>query len=465
MIRTMKFALRSDPANIRAIGYHATQQNAAYNVAVSEQLERIAQADAKDEPLKHRNPRPRRRTLAHCSRKTSRLSLTITDQQMFQISDAGHAAGRQCRSILRLRGKQTLQRLDTRFIRLVSAADHGPRTPLERRHYCPPAQVWEPDPTMPEQVVIPDPEDILGADRGRKNHAVFSTSRRVHLQGAKQQSRQHRKHQRYLAGKPRNSKRRRQAAARNGTIVCRYATRRDQDPRRQVRNILLAAQPKMVAMESLRPVSKMASARTAAGNPGQHIAAKRKLNEILTEAAIGHGGKLLSAEAATLGIPTVTVLPQGPSQTCPRCGHRHRDNHESQAVFRCRQCGRSAHAAWTANVILHDRTFVRHCAGRCGTTPSVEEAPTGWREPPSGSAWQPWLLLPEQSVFKSKGSAASPLKRRGPWPKAGPPYSKRVSQTHEVSSEESARETYWEPLLPAAGSPLSGHTAQFVNTL
>ena len=34
MIRTLKFALRSDPANSQAIGYHATQQNAAYNHAV-----------------------------------------------------------------------------------------------------------------------------------------------------------------------------------------------------------------------------------------------------------------------------------------------------------------------------------------------------------------------------------------------------------------------------------------------
>ena len=34
MIRTLKLALRYDPDNSRAIGYHATQQNAAYNHAV-----------------------------------------------------------------------------------------------------------------------------------------------------------------------------------------------------------------------------------------------------------------------------------------------------------------------------------------------------------------------------------------------------------------------------------------------
>ena len=33
MIRTLKFALQYQPANSQAIGYHATQQNAAYNHA------------------------------------------------------------------------------------------------------------------------------------------------------------------------------------------------------------------------------------------------------------------------------------------------------------------------------------------------------------------------------------------------------------------------------------------------
>ena len=34
MFRTLKYALRRGPANSRATGYHATQMNAAYKVAV-----------------------------------------------------------------------------------------------------------------------------------------------------------------------------------------------------------------------------------------------------------------------------------------------------------------------------------------------------------------------------------------------------------------------------------------------
>ena len=114
--------------------------------------------------------------------------------------------------------------------------------------------------------------------------------------------------------------------------------------RRQTRDILLDAQPKMVAVESLRAISLMASARGSAVAPGKNVAPKRKLNESLAEAAIGHVGKLLREEAAKLGIPTVSVPPQGTSQTCPRCGDWHPDNSESQAVFRCRNCGLYAQA-------------------------------------------------------------------------------------------------------------------------
>ena len=150
MIRTMKFTLRRDPDTSRAIGYHATQQNLAYNHAVdvlnrepslpkrsgknhpdainkritawrqanrrqadapyyihqeggeqaweanqrmqqgrTERLERIARAIANGEEPKHRDIRPHRRTLAHRTRKHRRLSLTITDRRLFQVSDDG----------------------------------------------------------------------------------------------------------------------------------------------------------------------------------------------------------------------------------------------------------------------------------------------------------------------------------------------------------------------------------------
>ena len=125
-------------------------------------------------------------------------------------------------------------------------------------------------------------------------------------------------------------------------------------------------------------------------------------------------GKFLREEAAKLGIPTVSVPPQGTSQTCLNCGHR--NNRESQAVFRCRTCGLYAHSDWTASVIIRNRAYVRYCEWRSGETPSVEDAPTGWREQPSRSGRQ--MMLPGLSVFKLKGNATSSRgsRVRGPKP-------------------------------------------------
>ena len=234
--------------------------------------------------------------------------------------------------------------------------------------------------------------------------------------------------------------------------------------RRQIRDILLEAQPKMVAVESLHPINMMASARGTAAAPGQNVAAKRKLNESLAEAAIGHVGKLLREEAAKLGIPTVSVPPQGTSQTCPRCGDRHPNHRKSQAVFLCRNCGLYAHADWTAAVIIRNRAFVRHCEWQSGYTPDVLTAPTGWRQQPScPMPYHPRLGL-ELSVFKPVGTVTSShgSRVRGPRPDHRIPAA--VSGAKSVT-KCSLGKTLSDTSEEVAGSPISGYRAQFVNTL
>ena len=527
MIRTLTFALRRDPDTSRAIGHHATQQNLAYNHAVdvlnrepnlpkrsgknhpdalnkritawrqthrqkadapyyihqeggeqaweanqrlqearAARLERIAKAEARGEAPKHRDIRPHRRTLAHRNRKQRRLSLTITDRRLLAVSDDGKTlASRQCAFSVTLRTHRNLKFLDIRSIRLVPVKNYGTRTPLGRRHYCLHVQVAVPEPVPIENIDIENPADILGADRGTKNHLAVSSGHRAHNPRSGKQRTRRRKHQHDMAGKPKGSKRRRHAVAKAREQSRGYTQRRDQHLRQQIRDILLEAQPKMVSIESLHPISMMASARGTSAAPGKNVAAKRKLNESLAESAIGYVGKLLREEAAKLGIPTVSVPPQGTSQTCPRCGDRHRNNRESQAVFRCRQCGLYAHADWTAAVIIRNRAYVRHCEWQSGHTPDVLTAPTGWREQPSGSEpRQPRLGL-ELSVFKPEGTATSShgSRVRGPRParriQAASQGAKSV--TNSVSHGTHSR-GYSELSVE---NPVSGFRAQFVNTL
>ena len=482
MIRTLTFALRRDPDTSRHIGYYATQQNLAYNHAVdvlnrepnlpkrsgqnhpdalnkritvwrqanrqkadapyyihqeggeqaweanqrlqearTARLERITKAEARGEAPKHRDIRPHRRTLAHRNRKQRRLSLTITDRRLFQVSNDGKTlASRQCAFSVTLRTHRNLKFLDIRSIRLVPVKNYSARTPLARRHYCLHVQVAVPEPVPIEHINIENPADILGADRGIKNHLAVSSGHRAHNPRSAKQRTRRRKHQHDIAGKPQGSKRRRHAVAKAREQSRRYTQRRNQDLRRQIRDILLAAKPKMVAVESLHSISMMASARGTNAAPGHNVAAKRKLNASLAESAIGYVGKLLREEAAKLGIPTISVPPHGTSQTCPRCGDRHPDNRESQAVFRCRNCSLYAHADWTAAVIIRNRAYVRHCEWQSGHTLDVLTAPM------ARAAIQPRAKTTPSRPGAKRVQAGRHRdefpREQGPWPKAGPPY-------------------------------------------
>ena len=320
-----------------------------------------------------------------------------------------------------------------------------------------------PEPTSLEELEILGPEDVLGGDRGTKNHLVVSSGHRAHHQGGKRRRNRKRRHQRHIAGKPKGSGRRRHAVAKDRNRARRYAQRRDEDMRRQILDILLEVQPKLVAVESLHCISMMASARGTAAKPGKNVAAKSKLNESLAESAIGHVGRLLREEAAKLDIPTVSVPPQGTSQTCPRCGDRHPDNRESQAVFRCRNCGLYAHADWTAAVIIRNRAFARHCEWQSGITPDVLTAPTGRRQQPSGSVPHQPRLGTELSVLKPEGNVTSSegSRVRGPRPTAVSEAAARDAKS--VGNRSSPGESYRGCLLKQArsrppGPPINSST-------
>ena len=159
-------------------GEQAWEANQRLQEARAARLERIANAEARGEAPKHRDIQHHRRTRKH-------LSLTITDRRLLAASDDGQTlASRQCGFTVKLRGHQNLTWLDIRSIRLVPVNDYGARVPLHSRHYCLHAQVSVPQPTPIAEVVIQNPEDIIGANRGAKNHLAVSSRHRAHHQGS-----------------------------------------------------------------------------------------------------------------------------------------------------------------------------------------------------------------------------------------------------------------------------------------
>ena len=72
--------------------------------------------------------------------------------------------------------------------------------------------------------------------------------------------------------------------------------------------------------------------------------AKAGLNRGILASCWGLPGQRLQDKAAASGVQVLFVNPRFTSQQCHACGHAQPGNRESQAVFRCQQCGHLDHA-------------------------------------------------------------------------------------------------------------------------
>lgn len=52
----------------------------------------------------------------------------------------------------------------------------------------------------------------------------------------------------------------------------------------------------------------------------------------------------MTYKSTLAGVPLIVVDPKYTSQTCSHCGHRHKGNRKSQALFVCKACGHNEHA-------------------------------------------------------------------------------------------------------------------------
>ncbi|WP_051754311.1 RNA-guided endonuclease InsQ/TnpB family protein [Mycobacterium kansasii] len=107
-------------------------------------------------------------------------------------------------------------------------------------------------------------------------------------------------------------------------------------------------------------IEKLSLHRMTRRGKGKGAAAKRGLNRVLQRAALGRVATCIEYKAELAGVTVVEVPAAYTSQRCHQCGHTCKENHESQAVFRCLSC------AWTGNADTNAAVNVR------------EEALTRW---------------------------------------------------------------------------------------
>lgn len=106
----------------------------------------------------------------------------------------------------------------------------------------------------------------------------------------------------------------------------------------------LVRQYDLIGYESLNVKGMTTSAKGTAEQPGKNVRQKAGLNRSLARSSFGMLRSMLEYKATASGVLAIPVDPKNTSRKCSRCHHTARENRESQAVFRCVECGHTANA-------------------------------------------------------------------------------------------------------------------------
>jgi putative transposase len=107
------------------------------------------------------------------------------------------------------------------------------------------------------------------------------------------------------------------------------------------------------------------SASGTAESPGKNVRAKSGLNKSILDQGWFEFRRQLGYKLAWNGGWLIAVPPQNTSRTCPACGHVSAENRQTQAEFRCVECGfeENADVVGAINILARG-----HRVAACGET-------------------------------------------------------------------------------------------------
>ncbi|MGK9452999.1 RNA-guided endonuclease InsQ/TnpB family protein [Acidithiobacillus caldus] len=100
----------------------------------------------------------------------------------------------------------------------------------------------------------------------------------------------------------------------------------------------------VVVLEDLKVRNMTRSAKGTVEQPGRRVRQKAALNRSILDQGWGMLKQMLSYKLQWAGGMLFLVDPAYTSQTCSVCGWVDAENRETQAVFRCQNCGHEGHA-------------------------------------------------------------------------------------------------------------------------
>jgi putative transposase len=184
----------------------------------------------------------------------------------------------------------------------------------------------------------------VGIDRGVANSIALSTGELASVPVARLRAldRKHRKAQQAAARRHRGSGRYAKARKRAAAIKAKAARLRKDWNHKATAGI--AARYGVVVIEALQTRNMTASARGTLDQPGRQVRQKAGLNRAILEQGWQQFETFLAYKLAAAGGRLVKVDPRNTSRTCHHCGTVDALSRESQAHFKCVDCGHQAHA-------------------------------------------------------------------------------------------------------------------------
>jgi len=118
-----------------------------------------------------------------------------------------------------------------------------------------------------------------------------------------------------------------------------------------------------VYMEGLQIKNMSASAKGTIEEPGRNVKAKSGLNKSIMDQGWFEFRRQLDYKLFWMGGMLIEVNPRYTSQRCSCCGHRVKENRQSQATFKCLACGHEANADVNAakNILTVGQTEMIAC--------------------------------------------------------------------------------------------------------
>ena len=139
----------------------------------------------------------------------------------------------------------------------------------------------------------------------------------------------------------------------------------------------------MVCIEDLQVGNMSRSAAGTVAAPGKNVRAKSGLNRAILDQGWFEFRRQLDYKLAWNGGWLVAVPPHNTSRTCPRCGHVSADNRQTQARFRCRECGFEEHADVVGAINI---LRAGHARFACAVSGAVRPPAAGTRRSDSEAA-------------------------------------------------------------------------------